>query len=62
MCVGDSSFTGSDGKGLLKTTVERVLKGAARRLNFDSDAFTSHSLRAGGATALWHAGYDSLMI
>ncbi len=40
-------FTCSDGKVLLKTTVERVLKGAARRLNFDSDAFTSHSLRAG---------------
>ena len=55
-------FTCSDGKVLLKTAVERLLKAAAKRLGFDSDAFTSHSLRAGGATAHWHAGYDSLMI
>ena len=55
-------FTCSSGKVLLKPAVERLLKAAAKRLGFDSDAFTSHSLRAGGATALWHAGYDSLMI
>ena len=55
-------FTCSSGHVLLKTAVEALLKAAAKRLGFDSDAFTSHSLRAGGATALWHAGYDSLMI
>ena len=43
---------------LHKNHVQSLLKGAARRAGFKPEDFTSHSLRAGGASAMYHNGYS----
>ena len=50
-------FTLRSGMVLAKAQVHRVLKAAARRAGFDPKDFTSHSLRAGGASAMYHNGF-----
>eukprot|EP00644_Phytophthora_capsici_P019258 jgi/Phyca11/133332/e_gw1.417.3.1 len=42
--------------------VVRALKSAAERAGQNPDLYGSHSLRSGGATALFNAGYDSLAV
>jgi integrase len=37
--------------------VQSLLKEAASRDGFDQNDFTSHSLRAGGASAMYHNGF-----
>ncbi|EGZ19599.1 hypothetical protein PHYSODRAFT_435673, partial [Phytophthora sojae] len=39
-----------------------ALKHAAERVGHEPDSYGSHSLRSGGASALFNAGYDSLAI
>ena len=47
----------SDGKVLPKVAVERLLREAAMRLGLDPRILSSHSLRAGGCTAMYNAKY-----
>ena len=55
-------FTMSDGSLLKTGPLEKLLKDGAERLGFNRDGITLHSLRAGGATAMWHAGYSTYAI
>jgi hypothetical protein len=48
-----------DGGVLDKAAVEWALRSAAMRTGIPVDAISSHSLRAGGATAMWHAGFSA---
>ena len=50
-------LTLSDGKVLPKVVIERLLKEAAIRLKQDPRILSSHSLRAGGCTAMYTARY-----
>ena len=50
-------LTLSDGKVLPKVAIERLLKEAAIRLGHDPRILSSHSLRAGGCTAMYKARY-----
>ena len=50
-------FTMSDGKVLPKVVVERLLREAALRMGMDPRILASHSLRAGGCTAMFNAKY-----
>ena len=50
-------FTISDGKVLPKVVVERLLREAALRMGMDPRILASHSLRAGGCTAMFNARY-----
>ena len=50
-------FTMSDGKVLSKIVVERLLRAAALRLGLDPRIIASHSLRAGGCSAMFNAKY-----
>ena len=50
-------FTMSDGKVLSKVVVERLLREAALRMGMDPRILASHSLRAGGCTAMFNAKY-----
>jgi integrase len=50
-------LTLSDGKVLPKVVIERLLREAAIRLNQDPRTISSHSLRAGGCTAMYNARY-----
>ena len=50
-------LTMSDGKVLPKVAVERLLREAALRLKLDPRILSSHSLRAGGCTAMYNARY-----
>ena len=50
-------FTMSDGKVLSKLVVERLLRSAALRLGLDPRIIASHSLRAGGCSAMFNAKY-----
>ena len=50
-------FTTSNGLVLRKARVQALLKASAQRAGFDPKDFTSHSLRAGGASAMYHNGY-----
>ena len=50
-------LTLSDGKVLPKVVIERLLKEAAIRLKQDPRILSSHSLRAGGCTAMYNARY-----
>ena len=43
-----------NGRVLHKHKVQDLLKGSAARFGFDPKDFTSHSLRAGGASAMYH--------
>ena len=42
-------------KPIKKEHLQDKLREAAKALNYDADDFSSHSLRAGGATAMYHA-------
>ena len=54
----DSFFlTMSDGKVLPKCAVERLLRTAALRLGMDPRILASHSLRAGGCSAMFNAKF-----
>jgi hypothetical protein len=48
-------FTMSDGEVLPKVVVERLLRQAALRMGMDPRILASHSLRAGGCTAMLNA-------
>ena len=48
------AFTLSNGRVLDKGRIHSLLRGSAGRLGFNPDDFTSHSLRAGGASAMYH--------
>ena len=50
-------FTMSDGKVLPKCAVERLLRMAALRLGMDPRILASHSLRAGGCSAMFDAKF-----
>ena len=52
-------FTKDDNKTVIsRAEVNKALKSAALKLGLDPDDHTTHSLRAGGATALWRAGWS----
>ena len=53
---GKHLFTLQDGSVLARTAVDVALKSAATRLRWPVDTVSTHSLRAGGATAMWAAG------
>jgi hypothetical protein len=55
-------FTLASGKVLEVGPQERLLKAAAARLGFPPAGISLHSLRAGGATAMWHAGFETYAI
>jgi hypothetical protein len=55
-------FTMASGKVLKFDGQEKLLKAGAVRLGFKSAGISLHSLRAGGATAMWHAGFDAYAI
>ena len=51
-------FTMSDGKVLSRDKMASVLKGAARRLGLKESEIDVVSLRSGGATAMYRAGFS----
>jgi hypothetical protein len=53
---GKHLFTLQNGSVLARTAVDSALKSAAERLRWPVDTVSTHSLRAGGATAMWAAG------
>ena len=59
-CVGDIHvFSYGNGAVLHKSSVQKLLKEAAKRAGFEPADFTSHSLRAGGASAMYHNGFSA---
>ena len=54
---GAHVFTLPSGKVLHRDKVEEKIRQAARQLNIPAPMVSTHSLRAGGATAMWAAGY-----
>ena len=60
VCVGDKHvFTSANGTVLHKTKVKHLLKKAAKREGIEPADFTSHSLRAGRALAMYHNGFSA---
>ena len=55
---GTHVFTLTSGKVLHRDKVEEKLRQAAQQLNVPAAMVYTHSLRAGGATAMWAAGYS----
>ena len=55
--VGTHLFTLTSGFVIHRDLVEQTLREAAERLNLPGEMFSTHSLRAGGATAMWAAKY-----
>ena len=55
-------FTLDDGKVLSRDTLSLALKGAALRLRYKKTDFDVVSLRAGGASAMYHAGCSAVEI
>ena len=51
-------LTMTDGTVLPKVVIERLLKEASTRLGLDPRLMSSHSLRAGGCTAMYNAKFD----
>ena len=51
-------FTTSNGKVLHRNKVHALLKGVASRFDYNPAGFSSHSLRAGGASAMYHNGFS----
>eukprot|EP00613_Pedinella_sp_CCMP2098_P047550 CAMPEP_0171835854 /NCGR_PEP_ID=MMETSP0992-20121227/11230_1 /TAXON_ID=483369 /ORGANISM="non described non described, Strain CCMP2098" /LENGTH=206 /DNA_ID=CAMNT_0012451755 /DNA_START=381 /DNA_END=998 /DNA_ORIENTATION=+ len=51
-------FTMSDGKVLSRDKMAVALQGAAQRLGLKEDEINVVSLRSGGATAMYHAGFS----
>jgi hypothetical protein len=54
---GERVFRLQNGLVLLKFLVQKLLKASASRFWFKPKDFTSHSLRAGGASAMYHNGF-----
>ena len=52
-------FATANGKVLHKNRIHHLLKEAARRAGFEPADFTSQSLRAGGASAMYHKGFSA---
>ena len=55
--AGTHVFTLASGKVLHRGKVEAKLRQAAQQLDVPAPMVSTHSLRAGGATAIWAAGY-----
>jgi hypothetical protein len=55
--AGAQVFALRNGRVLPKTKLQDVLKASAARMGFNPRDFTSHSLRAGGASAMYHNGF-----
>jgi hypothetical protein len=55
-------FTLANGQVMGYGPQEKLLRGGAERLGFNPMGISLHSLRAGGATAMWHAGYNTFAI
>ena len=55
---GTHVFTLTSGKVLHRDKVEEMLRQAAQQLKVPASMVSTHSLRAGGATAMWAAGYS----
>ena len=55
--VGTPLFTLTNGTVIHRDLVESTLRGAALRLKLPTEIFSTHSLRAGGATAMWACNY-----
>lgn len=55
---GTHVFTLTSGKVLHRDKVEAKLRQAAQQLHVPAAMVSTHSLRAGGATAMWAAGYS----
>ena len=55
-------FTMSDGRVLAKDIVTRLLRDAALRLGMDPDDMDTHSLRAGGCSAMHDAKLPDYVI
>ena len=55
--VGMHLFTLTSGLVIHRDLVEKTLRAATERLNLPAEMFSAHSLRAGGATAMWAANY-----
>ena len=53
--VGTPLFTLTSGLVIHRDLVEKTLRAAAERLNLPMEMFSTHSFRAGGATAMWAA-------
>ena len=60
--VGAHLFTLTSGFVIHRDLVERTLREAAGGLNMPAEVFSTHSLRAGGATAMWAANYTAEQI
>ena len=56
------ALTELDGKLMTRETVQTALQMAARALGFNEARLGSHSLRFGGASALWAAYHDSGLV
>ena len=56
---GTHVFTLTSGKVLHRDKVEEKLRQAAQQLKVPAAMVPTHSLRAGGATAMWAAGYSA---
>jgi hypothetical protein len=50
-----SLFVSGDQKPVKKENLQEYLRAAAKFLGFSPDDYSSHSLRSGGATAMYHA-------
>ena len=56
-CDSDYLFVLNDGRLVEKGTVTRLLRESGLRLGLDPDILDTHSLRAGGCTAMVDAGF-----
>ena len=57
--AGTHGFTLASGKVLHGDKAEEKLRQAAQQLDLPAPMASTHSLRAGGATAMWAAGYSA---
>ena len=48
-------FRHADGRAIKKEKLQEKLRAAATKCSYDCRDYSSHSLRAGGATAMYHA-------
>ena len=56
------ALTELDGRLMSRESVQTALQMAAKALGFDQSRLGSHSLRFGGASALWAAYHDSGLV
>ena len=60
--AADWLFVWADGTPLLRDQIQAHLQNMAEECGLDRDEYASHSLRFGGASALWNAFRDSGMV